>query len=258
MKLTNKAVIVTGAASGIGFTVSERLAGEGADVCMVDVNEEKCVSSAASINEKFKDRVYPVVCDIRSMEEVIRMVETVVSRSGKVDVLINNAAVAIGANIMEMSEKEWNTVIDTNLSGAYRCIKNVLPVMLKNKSGSIINIASTQAHRSWHNWTAYAAAKGGLLSMTTQLAGQFAPDNIRINSVSPGTIITPMLDQRMQEEGGELKNRFIEMHAMNRLGTPDEVASVILFLASDESSFITGVDIKVDGGLGTLPRYREL
>lgn len=258
MRLKNKSIIVTGAASGIGLKIAETFAEEGAHVCMADINMSGCKEASANINRKFEDRTYPLSCDIRSMEDVARMVKSVTTRSGTVDVLINNAAVAIGGNILDMAEHDWNTVIDVNLSGAYRCIQKVLPFMIDKKYGSIINMSSTQAHRSWHNWTAYAAAKGGLLSMTTQLAGQFAPYNIRVNSISPGTINTPMLDQRMQTEGRELKDRFVEMHAMDRLGTPEEAASVALFLASDESAFVTGVDIKVDGGLSTLPRYREL
>ncbi len=156
-----------------------------------------------------------------------------------------------------MSEDDWNMVLNTNLSSAFRFIKEVLPYMMAQGSGSVINMASTQAHRSWHNWTAYAAAKGALISMTVQLAGQFGANNIRFNSISPGTIATSMLQKRIAEEGEDLLQNSINMHAMERLGKPEEVAAVALLLASDEASFINGTDIKVDGGLCTLPRYTE-
>jgi NAD(P)-dependent dehydrogenase (short-subunit alcohol dehydrogenase family) len=115
-----------------------------------------------------------------------------------------------------------------------------------------------QAYRSWHDWTAYATAKGGLLAMTNQLAGQFGVYNVRFNSISPGTINTPLNEKRYETEGKELLQRFVKMHAMERLGKPEEVATVASFLASDEASFVTGQDIKVDGGLSTLSRYFEI
>ncbi len=118
-------------------------------------------------------------------------------------------------------------------------------------------MSSTQAFRSWNNWTAYAAAKGAMLAMTNQLAGQFGKDNIRFNSISPGAILTPMNEKRAEREGSGFLKSSIGQHAIERMGTPQEVAMTAVFLASDESSFITGVDIKVDGGLCTLPRYIE-
>ena len=129
--------------------------------------------------------------------------------------------------------------------------------MIKQRSGSVINISSTQAFRSWHDLTAYAGAKGAILSMTNQLAGQFGEYNVRFNSISPGAILTPMNEKRAREEGPEFLIKSEAMHAMKRMGTPQEVAMAAVFLASDEAGFITGEDIKVDGGLCTLPRYIE-
>ena len=129
--------------------------------------------------------------------------------------------------------------------------------MITQRSGSIINISSTQAIRSWKDWTAYAAAKGAMLSMTRQLAGQFGENNIRFNSISPGAILTPMNAKRAETEGPDFFKKSEQMHALQRMGTPEEVASTAIFLASDESSFITGADLLVDGGLSTLARYWE-
>ncbi len=171
--------------------------------------------------------------------------------------LVNNAAIGIAGNIMEMPEADWDLLMNINLKSIYRTIKASLPSMIKQKSGSLINLSSTQAFRSWHNWTAYAAAKGAILSMTNQLAGQFGEYNVRFNSISPGAILTPMNEKRATEEGPDYFAKSAAMHAVKRMGTPLEVAMAAVFLASDEAGFITGEDIKVDGGLCTLPRYIE-
>src|SRR4029077_14735971 len=132
-------------------------------------------------------------------------------------------AVAIGGNIMEMPETDWDMLMNTNLKSIYRTIKAALPTMVKQRSGSVINISSTQAFRSWNNWTAYAGAKGAMLSMTNQLAGQFGEFNVRFNSISPGSILTPMNEKRAKEEGPEFWTKSEQMHAMKRMGTPAEV-----------------------------------
>lgn len=257
MKLNNKTAIVTGAASGIGLAISEKFVKEGASVVMGDILNKKCKTEAKRLSDEGPGEALAVHCDVGKTDDVESMVKDAINEFSSIEILVNNAAIAKGGNVMDMSEEDWNDVLNTNLSSVFRCIKAVLPHMIKQKSGSIINMASTQAHRSWNNWTAYAAAKGGILAMTNQLAGQFAPLNIRFNAISPGTIETPMLSQRMEEEGEELLEKSVQMHAMERLGRPEEVASLILFLASDDSAFITGEDIKIDGGLCTLPRYDE-
>ncbi len=252
MKLKNKVAVITGAASGIGLACAKLFTQQGAHVVMADIAIENLIEEAQKIN------AVAVVCDIRDKGSVRALVEFTINKYDKIDILINNAAVAISGNVMDMDEDDWNEVINTNLTSAFRTIKETLPYMIKNKCGSIINMSSTQAYRSWHDWTAYATAKGGLLAMTRQLAGQFAVQNIRFNSISPGTISSPLNDKRFESEGIELFDRFLKMHAMGRLGEPEEVAAVASFLASNESSFITGEDIKVDGGLCVLPRYSEL
>jgi NAD(P)-dependent dehydrogenase (short-subunit alcohol dehydrogenase family) len=251
MKLKDKVSVITGAASGIGLACAKLFSQEGSSVIMADIDYDKCAAEAKHLN------ALAIRCDVRSMDDIKKLVGQTINQYKRIDVLINNVAVAISGNITEMEESDWDLVLNTNLTGAYRCIKQVLPHMIAQQSGSIINMASTQAHRSWHDWTAYAAAKGGLISMTTQLAGQFGSDNIRFNSISPGTIATPMLEKRIAEEGNELQHRSAMMHAMERLGKPEEVAAVALLLASDDGAFINGTDIKVDGGLCTLPRYNE-
>lgn len=256
MRLKNKIAIVTGAANGIGLSISETFLKEGAVVFMADVDSEKVKTESEQFNAASL-KAYPVVCDVGNNNDVENLINEVVEKFGRVDVLVNNAAVAIGGNINDMPEDAWDKLMNINLKSIYRTIKVVLPQMLLQKSGSIINMSSTQAFRSWNNWTAYAAAKGAMLAMTNQLAGQFGKDNIRFNSISPGAILTPMNEKRAEREGSGFLKSSIGQHAIERMGTPQEVAMTAVFLASDESSFITGVDIKVDGGLCTLPRYIE-
>lgn len=255
-RLKNKVAIVTGAADGIGLSIAEAFAKEGAIVVMSDINEEKC-KQEAHILLKQNSTILPLFCDIGDTDSVNIMVNTCIKKFGKIDILVNNAAVAIPGNVTQMPENDWDKLMNINLKGAFRCIKTCLPHMISAKKGSVINMSSTQAHRSWDNWTAYAAAKGGLLSMTNQLAGQFGSENIRFNSISPGAILTPMCQKRIEKEGEQFLKGSINQAAMLRLGTSKEVAMTAVFLASDEAGFITGEDIKIDGGLCILPRYFE-
>ncbi|MBK1859272.1 SDR family NAD(P)-dependent oxidoreductase [Cerasicoccus arenae] len=256
-KLKGKVSIITGAANGIGLAIAQKFADEGAVVIMGDIDLSAAGQAAHSINKQHANAAIAIECDVTNSSDVSASIALAESQFGRLDILVNNAAVAIGGKITEMPEAEWNRVLNTNLTSAYRTISSALPIMLQQGRGCIINLSSTQAHRSWASWTAYAAAKGGLLAMTTQLAGEFAAQGIRINAISPGAIDTPMNAERMAKEGGDLKQGLIDMHAMKRMGKAEEVAAVAVFLASDDSSFITGQDIVVDGGLCTLPRYHE-
>ncbi|MEO8110849.1 MAG: SDR family oxidoreductase [Ginsengibacter sp.] len=256
MRLNNKVAVITGAANGIGLAISEAFAIEGAIVIAADMDEEKCKVEAERM--KVDGAVVRAIrCDVGITDDVNRLINAAVDEFGRIDVLVNNAAVGINGNIMEMPEADWDLLMNINLKSIYRTIKASLPSMIKQRSGSVINLSSTQAFRSWHNWTAYAAAKGAILSMTNQLAGQFGEYNVRFNSISPGAILTPMNEKRATEEGPDYFAKSAAMHAVKRMGTPLEVAMTAVFLASDEAGFITGEDIKVDGGLCTLPRYIE-
>jgi len=255
-RLENKIAIVTGAADGVGLAISEAFAIEGATVVMGDVNTEKCEKETDRLLQKGLS-VLPIFCDVGDTNSVKNMVETSIKKYGKIDVLVNNAAIAISGRITEMAEEDWDQLMNVNLKGVFRCTRACMPYMVSSEKGSIINLSSTQAHRSWDDWTAYATAKGGILSMTKQLAGQFGKNNIRFNSISPGTILTPMAKDRIKNEGKAFLLASERQAAMERCGEPEEVAMLAVFLASDESGFITGEDITVDGGLCTLPRYFE-
>ncbi len=256
-KLKDKVAVVTGAADGIGLAIAQRFAREGAKIAMIDIQEEKCAEEAKSIQSRGGE-VRPITCDVGISENVSEAVDETIEHFSKIDIMCNNAAIALGVTITEMSEEDWNRVININLSSVYRGCKFVIPHMRKGNGGSIINIASAAAHVGLDTFSAYTAAKGAIISMTRQLAKEFAPENIRVNSISPGTINTPMNARLIAEPGGEnLMESWKSMHPMERIGEPDEVAGVALFLASDDSSFVTGAELMVDGGLTINPGFTE-
>lgn len=255
MRLKNKIAIVTGAADGIGLAIAEAFLREGASVVAGDIQQDKGAAEAARLSSCGAIRF--VHCDVGVTEDVARLVSAARKDFGRIDVLVNNAAVAIAGKITEMPEEDWDRLMNTNLKSFYRAVKLVLPDMLAQGAGSVISLSSTQAFRSWHNWTAYAAAKGAILAMTRQLAGQFGEHGIRFNTISPGTIMTPMNERRAEQEGPAFLEKSAAMHALKRVGLPGEVAMTAVFLASEEAAFVTGEDIKVDGGLCTLPRFEE-
>lgn len=255
-RLMNKVAIITGAANGIGLRISQLFAEQGAIVIMADIDREKLEYECESIVSK-RFSVQHQLCDVSNTDQVNELINKVISDHQRIDVLINNAAVAIPGNILDMSEEDWDRVFDVNLKSVFRTTRACLPHMLEQRSGSVINLSSVQAFRSWHNWTAYAAAKGAMLSMTNQLAGQFGQFCIRFNTISPGAILTPMNEFRIQSEGEDFLKQSIKMSPANRMGDTLEVANTAVFLASDEATFINGADIKVDGGLCSIPRYEE-
>ena len=255
-RLKGKIAIVTGAANGIGLAISQAFVREEASVVMCDIDELKCNEEANKL-AKNGGSATSYVCDVGVTKDVQLVVDKTVAEFGRIDVLVNNAAVAISRDIREMSESDWDHLMNTNLKSVFRGIKFTLPYMIKRQSGSIITLSSVQALRSWDNWTAYAAAKGAIIAMSNQLAGQFGHKNVRFNTISPGAILTPMNKKRVEQEGAQFLESSIRQAALLRMGSPEEVAMTAVFLASDEARFITGEDIKIDGGLTSLPRYLD-
>lgn len=253
-KLNSRVCIITGGAEGIGAAIAEAFAAAGADLALFDLQEKPLQALSARLEATHAIQALPIVADISATDAVNAAVSRTQNHFSKIDILVNNAAIAVSGHAWEMPDADWERVINTNLSGPFRLIRAVLPGMIERGSGVILNISSTQAHRSWPGWTAYAAAKGGILSMTRQLAGELGANGIRVNSLSPGAIDTPMNQRRIAQEGEQLREQWASMHALERTGKPIEVAEAALFLCSDASSFITGHDLLVDGGLTTLPK----
>ncbi len=248
-RLQNKVAIVTGAASGIGAATAERFAHEGAKVLAADRNAEGVQATVERIAAAGGEALGLHV-SVQNEADVAAMIGTGLDAWGRIDILVNNAGVASGQSLHELTSDEFDRVLGINLKGPLLCCKHVLPVMLDQASGAIVNVASISATCGIPNQSIYAPSKSGLLQLTRQLAVEFADRNIRVNAVSPGTIETPLIGGPVHNPThltGALKWLW-ERHPISRFGKPIEVANAILFLASDEASFITGANLAVDGG----------
>jgi NAD(P)-dependent dehydrogenase (short-subunit alcohol dehydrogenase family) len=248
--LANRAAIVTGAAMGIGRASALALAREGAAVAIADVDAAAGEKTRADI-EAAGGRAIFVRADVTSLSDAKAATDATLKAFGRIDVLVNNAARAIGGVVDEIEEEDWNRVISNNLTSVWRFMKCVVPVMRKQGGGAIVNISSVQSLKGFHGWPAYAAAKGGINALTQQTAAELAPAKIRVNAVAPGTIMTPLNEKVFREAADpqDLINRWNAAHPIGRFGEAEEVAELVLFLASDRASFITGDIIRVDGGL---------
>ncbi len=242
MRLENKVAIVTGAGRNIGEDIAKTFAQDGARVAVVDLDKGRGENVASEINTAHPGRALPVVCDVSSGADVEKMVKTVVQKWGGVDVLVNNAAWTDHKNIFDLTEEEWDKVMGVSLKSVFFCTKFAAKVMVdQQRKGRIINIASTSGHWGRPEATAYTTAKAGVLNLTRSLAVQLAPYGIRVNSISPNRIGSPVGEDKVPE------NRVVK-NLVGRRGTPKDIALAVLFLASDESDFITAIDIPVDGG----------
>jgi NAD(P)-dependent dehydrogenase (short-subunit alcohol dehydrogenase family) len=246
-RVEGKVVVVTGAATGIGRASAEALANEGAVVVLGDIDEAggQGVADAIGSNASFRRT------DVRSSDDVQGLVDAAVARHGRLDGIVNNAAVAIPGSAGEMSEDDWREVLDVNLSGVWRGMRAAIPAMLEAGGGSIVNMSSVQSLVGFVGWAGYAASKGGINGLTQQAAVEYAPRKIRVNAVIPGTILTEMNEKIMQDSDDPQAqmDAWVAMHPMGRVGMPKEVGDAVVFLISDESSFVTGTLLRVDGGM---------
>ena len=250
----DKIVIVTGGARGIGGGISRAFAEEGASVLCADLDEDsgsQLVEESASMD----GTVRFLKADVAHSSECQGVVETAVSEWGGVDILCNNVGIQPANSYLpahEFPEEMWDRIIDVNLKSFFLMTKYCVPQMKKRGGGAIINTASVQGLQSMQGVSAYAASKGGALSLTRQLALEYAEDNIRVLAVNPGTIDTPLVAEAVDFMGGDLeslKKLWGKAHPMGRIGQPREIANVVLFLASDKASFMTGEYVCVDGGM---------
>jgi NAD(P)-dependent dehydrogenase (short-subunit alcohol dehydrogenase family) len=255
-RLQGKIAAVTGAADGIGHAIAEGFVREGAHVFLSDINDAAGSAFAAALRAAGGQAEY-LHCDVAEEKDIADLIATTVAKGGgRIDILVNNAAVAIGGKpVYEMTEAEWHRLIAVNLTSVFRGCKYALPHMIRQRQGSIVNMASAQGHIGLDGWTAYAGAKGAVLAMTRQMAVEFGPCNVRINSISPGTINTPMNEKVVADLGDQVARAWVKMHPIGRIGLPAEVAEAAIYLASDAAGFTTGIDLRVDGGLTAAPRY---
>jgi len=244
MRLKDKVALVTGGARGIGRAIGITFAKEGANIVVADVNLEMAQKTALEI-EGLGVKALVVEMDVTSYDQVEEGINKILDKMGKVDILVNNAGITKDNLLLRMSPADWDAVINVNLKGAFNCIKAVSRPMIKQRSGRIISIASIIGLMGNPGQANYAASKAGIIALTKTIAKELASRNINANAVAPGFIQTEMT-ARLSEE---LKKKMLEAIPLAKLGAPEDVANLCLFLASDESSYITGQTIIIDGGM---------
>jgi 3-oxoacyl-[acyl-carrier protein] reductase len=242
--LKDKVALVTGASQGIGRDTALALSEAGAKVALAARNEEKLNALAQEIVAKGGE-AFVVKMDVAAAEEIKAGFKAVLERFGKLDILVNNAAITRDGLALRMKAEDWDAVIRTNLTGAHLCIQQALSVMMKARTGRIINISSVVAHMGNPGQANYVAAKAGLIGLTKSIAMEIASRNITVNAVAPGFVETPMTDVLPEKVKEELKTKI----PLGRMGRGSDVAAAIVFLASDEAGYITGHVLDVNGGM---------
>lgn len=253
MEFTNKTVVITGAARGMGFGAAEAFAKEGANVVLVDLSKDAVEEAAKKIGLT-EEHYLAVGADVSSSNDVHRYVEEAVNKFGKVDVLFSNAGIS-GRDkpLVDLTDEEFNRCIDVNLKGCFYALREMIPVMRKQGGGSIVINAALGALRVLPFMTEYAAAKSGMISLMRSAAVENAQYNIRVNAICPGPIKTAMLANFEIAQGINDENRaekLAQILPMKRYGSLEELADLVVFLGSDRSTYINGETIRIDGGLG--------
>ncbi|OGS21861.1 MAG: 3-oxoacyl-[acyl-carrier-protein] reductase [Elusimicrobia bacterium RIFOXYA2_FULL_39_19] len=244
-QLLNKAAIITGSAQGIGKSVAQALAAKGANIVISDIDEKLSLETAEEIAKTYGVLTLSVKADVSKYDDVENLVKMTLDKFQKVDILINNAGITKDNLIIRMSEAEWDSVININLKGVFNCIKSVSKVMMKQRCGRIINIASVVGLMGNAGQINYSASKGGVIAMTKTSARELSSRNINVNAIAPGFIRTRMTDTLSEEQ----KKKLTDIIPLSRLGEPEDVAKAAVFLSTDDSAYITGQIISVNGGM---------
>jgi len=245
LALEGKVAIVTGGARGIGRAISEKFASRGADVVIADFQEELAVNTAKEIATATGRKVIAIPVDVSSFEKAKEMVDKAVAEFGHIDILVNNAGTTRDNLIMRMDEADWDLVLNINLKGAFNCSKAVIRPMMKQRYGRIVNISSVSGLAGQAGQANYSASKAGLVGLTKALAREVGSRQITVNAIAPGFIPTALTENLP----AELKETMMKQIPLGRWGKPEEIASAVAFLASDEAAYITGHVLSVDGGM---------
>jgi len=245
LSLTGKNALVTGASRGIGRAIAVELAKNGANIAISYVNNKDKAEEVVNEIKRYGVKAIAVKADVSQEEEVLNMVKIVKESIGSIDILVNNAGINRDNLLMRMSTEDWDKVIDTNLKGTYLCSKALIRDMIKKKSGKIINIASVAGVAGNFGQTNYSASKAGVIGFTKSLAKEVASRGINVNAIAPGLIETDMT-LALKED---IRDSLVKNIPMGRLGTVQDIANIVIFLASEKSNYITGQVINVDGGM---------
>ncbi len=250
MRLSNKVCIVTGGASGIGLATCVVFVREGAKVVIADRDLAAADKAVAALTQK-GGQAMAVQCDVSNADSVAGMVQATVAAHGRLDVIVNNAGYGIAGSLSETSDEDWEALMGVNVRGVFLCCKHAIKQMQKNGGGTIVNVASVVAAVGIRNRAAYVASKGAVAAMTRSIALDYVESHIRCNAIAPGTIDTPYYTEILAKAADPVAIRkgLEARQPMGRLGTPEEIANGILFLASDESAFATGSILTIDGGM---------
>ncbi len=246
--IKGKVAIITGARRGMGRTHALKLSQAGAKVVVSDISEEDCKIVVDEIKNQGGEAI-GIKCDVSKKEDVDEMVRKTLENFGKIDILVNNAGICQFKPFLELTEEEWNKTLNINLKGYFLCAQAAAKEMAKRKSGVIVNVASIamgQVGVGFQNLAHYSASKGGIVAMTETLALELGPLGIRVNAVAPGMIDTPMIESMKQDP--KTMEATLARVPLHRAGKPEEVSNLVLFLASDESSYMTGSTVVIDGG----------
>lgn len=243
-RLKDKVIIITGGANGIGKVSAEKLASEGATIVIWDIDEESCKTTTDVITKKGLSAEYAIV-NTTDPEATFKAAEQVAEKHSRIDVLINNAGITRDATIKKMTFKEWNDVIEINLTGVFNCSKAVVPYMIGKEQGRIINTSSVVGIYGNFGQANYATTKSGLIGLSKTLAKELGKHNITVNAVAPGFIATDMIKSIPEKVIKMMEDKT----PLRRLGTPEDIANAYLFLSSDEASFVSGAVLSVDGAI---------